>query len=200
MKATTLTFALVCLSLAAFTSSAVAQGKFVANAKKSQVSFVSEAPAEKIVGNAKGVTGTVTIGEGFKSAEGVIQVPVKNLNTGNKLRDRHLKGKDWLNAKKHPNIAFKVTGLEGAKVEKSGNKTVVNATAVGSISINGVAKETKAPVVITTITKGEKTIAKVALTFKVALADHKVAGKKGVVGNKVGKTIDIKGTVYGAMQ
>lgn len=200
MKSTTLTFALVSLSILAITSSAFAEGNFVVNKAKSQITFISEAPAEKIVGTAKNVSGTIKLGTDYKTASGSISLPVASMNTGNGLRDRHIKSKQWLNAKKNPNITFTIDSLEKATSTTAGAKTTVKGIAVGKITVNGVAKAAKANIVLTILKKESKTIAKVAVTFKVKLKDHKIAGKRGVVGNKVGKVIDIKGTLYGAIQ
>lgn len=199
MNTSSITFALATLGLVAMSAPAFAQTLTI-NKKKSKVSFVSEAPAEKIVGVAKGVEGTVKIGEGFKTASGTVSVPVKTMNTGNDTRDEHMHSAKWLNAKANPNIAFTITGLEGSKVKVEGKKTVVKAVAVGSIKVNGVSQPTKAPVVITTLKKGDTTIAKIQLAFNVKLADHKVAGTEGVVGNKVGKLIAVTGVLYGTMK
>lgn len=199
MNTSSITFALATLGLVAMSAPAFAQTLTI-NKGKSKVSFVSEAPAEKIVGVAKGVEGTVKIGEDYKSASGTVSVPVKSMNTGNDTRDDHMRSAKWLNAKANPNISFVITGLDGANVKTTGDKTVVKATAVGSINVNGVSKPTKAPVVITTLKKGDKTIAKIQLAFNVKLADHKVSGTEGVVGNKVGKLIAVKGTLYGSMK
>ena len=199
MNTSTITFALATLGLVAMSAPAFAQ-TLTFDKKKSKVSFVSEAPAEKIVGVATGVEGKVELGEDFKTASGSVSVPVKSMKTGNNTRDEHMRSAKWLNADANPNIAFTITGLEGSKVETKGNKTVVKATALGSINVNGISQTTKAPVVITTLKKDDKIIAKIQLAFNIKLADHKVAGTEGVVGNKVGKLIAVSGTLYGSMK
>ena len=168
------------------------------DAGKSSVSFISEAPAEKIQGTGKKLSGSIKLSLGdAPTAAGTITLPVESMETGNKLRDRHMRGGDWLNAKKNPNITFTVASLKDAKAAKDGDKTVVTGTAVGKVSVNGVEVDKEAPVTITALPG--KGIVKVETKLSVALADHKVEGKKGVVGAKVGKTIEIKGLIYGKL-
>lgn len=169
-----------------------------------QVKFVSEAPAEKIVGTADGIKGEVVfnLAELEKSA-GKISVPVKSMKTGNDQRDEHLRGADWLNAEKHPEITFELKGLKDIKVAaKEGDKQVFVAKAFGAITVNGVAKDIEADVKVSWLDekKGAKNpgdMVKVEGKFIVKLADHKVAGKRGVVGDKVGESIQIDLTLYG---
>lgn len=167
---------------------------FKVSSAKSSISFLSEAPAEKIKGTANGaVSGEVTINlANVAETTGKVIVPVKSMKTGNKLRDRHMTGKDWLNGKKHPNISFTIESLTETKLEGK----AVTAVAVGKININGVAAPAKANVLLKV--NAAKGIFKVEIKkMVVKLADHKVAGKKGVVGDKVGSSIEIKGVVYG---
>lgn len=167
---------------------------FKVDAAKSKIAFLSEAPAEKIKGTANGaLSGEVTINlANVSETTGKIILPVKSMATGNKLRDRHMKGKDWLNGKKNPNITFTIESLTGTKLEGK----AVTGTAVGKININGVSAPAKANVVLKVA--AAKGIFKVEIKkMVIKLADHKVAGKKGVVGDKVGTTIEISGVVYG---
>ena len=170
------------------------------NPERSQIVFVSEAPAEKIKGTAKGVKGSIKINmDDVSKTSGQLMFPVKNMDTGNKMRDRHLQGRDWLNAKKNPMITFNVEGLKDARIKEGKNKIVIKAKAVGSVVVNGVTAPNTADVTITIATGAKKGAhaVKVEPKLQVALADHEVEGKRGVVGNKVGKTIDIEGLIYG---
>lgn len=164
---------------------------------KSYIKFVSTAPAEVIKGTSPDIKGQVKFNmDALEETTGELSVEVKTLDTGNKMRDRHLAGKDWLNAKKNPKITFTIEGLKNIKqTEATKKKTVYTATTVGKITVNGVAKATEAPVTITIGAGGGKI--KVEPKFIVKLADHNVAGKKGAVGDKVGEKIDIEGLVYG---
>ncbi len=147
---------------------------------KNQIVFVSEAPAEKIKGTAKKITGEVKMNfDDLSKTTGKISFPVDTMETGNRMRDRHLKGDDWLNAKKNPNIVFTVTGLSDIKKTKDTGKVLkFSAVANGTVNVNGVDAPNKAKVTIT-IAKSAKKGAypvKIEPILKVALADHKVEG------------------------
>lgn len=190
-------FALKMILLAlVFPASAMAQDAALElDASRSKISFVSTAPAEKIVGTAEDVSGTVKLNLEKLDGTGKLSFPVEKMNTGNKLRDKHLVGKDWLNAKANPTITFELTSITDTKdVKREGTQVEFTGTANGNVTVNGVSAPSKAEVKVKLDTA--KNIARIEPTFKVKLADHKVEGKKGVVGDKVGETIDITGVLY----
>jgi polyisoprenoid-binding protein YceI len=77
---------------------------------KSHVTFVSDAPLETMTGKSSKVTGTLTVDPSdITKAKGSFKVPVVSLRTDNDLRDEHLQGDGWLDAKKNPNIHFEIT-------------------------------------------------------------------------------------------
>jgi polyisoprenoid-binding protein YceI len=183
-------------------ATAAFDGKVRANALK----FVSDAPAEKIEGVAPGSTGRVTFDlANLEKTSGTLSVPVAKMKTGNDMRDDHMRGPEWLDAAKHPEITVKIEKLEGIRVaDKKGAKQSLTATAVGTITIHGKAAPLKAKVDITWMDSNPKRAkkakgdwVKVSTKFSVALANHGVKGKAGVVGSKVGKTIEIEGIFYG---
>jgi polyisoprenoid-binding protein YceI len=187
---------LVMFSVSSASAQSIGEGSktFGINASKSAIKFVSNAPAEKIQGTANGkISGEVTINlADVKETTGKISFPVDSMETGNKLRDRHMKGKDWLNAKKNPNVTFTLTGISDATVAGG----AVTGVAVGKVNVNGKDADAKATIEMKYL--AEKGLFKVEIKdFKVKLANHDVAGKKGVVGNKVGETIEITGVIYG---
>ena len=170
------------------------------DAKKSSIKFVSDAPAEKIVGTAKGLSGDLKLNlDDISKTSGKLMFPVKSMNTGNDLRDEHLHGKDWLNAEAHPNIVFTVKGLEGAKVTDAGKAVSISAVALGTVNVNGVDAPAKAPVEIKILKEagGDGHTVKVEPTLNVELEKFKIKGKRGTIGSKVAKSVAITGTVYG---
>ena len=150
--------------------------------------FVSEAPLEKIVGVSEGILSLKGDFANLTGLKAKVSIPVTSMKTGNDIRDNHLQGADWLNAKANPNITFTTKRIEVIKQKGDANKGKASLRAVGDIRINGVSQEITAPVKI----KWNAKTVKVKTKFSVALADFKVKGAKGVVGNKVGKEIKIK--------
>ena len=112
---------------------------------KGTIKFLSDAPLEKIVGNAPS-TGTFTIDTSDLAAmRGEASVQVASMKTGNDIRDEHLRGDDWLEANKYPTIKFviKSAAADGDLVTK-GDVTGGNVVLTGDLSIHGVTKEIKA--------------------------------------------------------
>lgn len=166
---------------------------------RSSITFVSDAPGERIVGTAEGLSGTIQTDLAAPAqTTGTVQFAVEDMETGNALRDRHMRGDQWLNGDANPNIVFTIERLDNVTTNTDGARTDITGTAVGTISVNGVAAPATAQVVIAANTE-TKTI-RVQPEFTVRLADHNVTGRDGSIGDTVGETIDISGTVYGAWE
>ena len=154
-----------------------------------QARFISDAPVEKIVGTAP-VTGNFVIDfEKPDTVKGKFAVPVAKMKTGNDRRDAHLRGAEWLNADKCPMIEFVAKSSE-VKEAKPANESGISALKLmvkGEMTINCVSQ----PVIAKVIVKRKADMVKIGGKFEVKLADFKVAGKKGIVGKKVGKTIQV---------
>jgi polyisoprenoid-binding protein YceI len=165
---------------------------FAIDGSKSQIKFLSDAPAEKIPGTAEGASGEIKVADAANPASttGKVSVAVDKMKTGNDLRDKHLKGPDWLNAGSNPTISFAIDKVEITKVE--GNRATGKAHGTFTLNGKGVAKVVSIDIAYA----ADKNALKVTGKFKVSLKDHAVAGKAGVVGNKVGEQIDIDMTLY----
>ena len=177
--------AFCCVVLASMT---FAQAEPVQLTLKGNPEFLSEAPLEKIVGVSEG---TLTLKGDFgdlKTLKASASIPVTSMRTGNDIRDEHLQSETWLNAKANPNITFTSLSVDVLKQKGNGDKGKAQLAVKGEISINGVAK----PLETTVKIKWSKKSVKVKTKFSIALADFNVKGSEGTVGNKVGKTIDIK--------
>ncbi|MES2766535.1 MAG: YceI family protein [Bacteroidota bacterium] len=172
-----------------------------------QIKFYSKAPAEDIEGAANGIDGSFIIDpSNVEATTGTFTVAIKSMKSGIEMRDKHMQGPEWLGADKNPDIKYVVTKIIDVQtVSSDKGKAVVKGIAVGNFFLNGVAKEIKAPVTITYVPESDATRKKadgdfvmVQTEFKVVLKDFNIAGKKGMVGSKVGDTIDIKANLYGA--
>lgn len=165
------------------------------DARRSTITFTSDAPGERFVGTAGELSGTIsTDTANFAATTGTISFPVSSMNTGNTLRDRHMRGSDWLNADANPQISFTIERLEGVATSTNGNRTDVTATAHGQVTVNGVTAPATATV--TVALNAETKTGRVQTTFAVSLANHNVTGADNAIGSSVGETIDIEGTVY----
>lgn len=159
--------------------------------------FLSEAPVETIEGTVPGAKGNVTTNtEDLSQTSGTISVPVKGMKTGNKTRDKHVVGKQWLEAKKYPEITFEIGSVQVVTIDDAAEVKVAELEATGQFSLHGQTKEMTIP--LTLKWKGDKV--KVSAEFEVALADYAVKGKKGVVGKRVGTSIKLTANLTGAVQ
>lgn len=116
---------------------------------EAQVLFTSPAPLENIVGKSNRVVGYAVAGpaEGPAALVGAHWVlPVNSIATGIPLRDSHLAGEDWLDARAHPTIEFKLTRVEDiAHVKEGEGYSTWSATLIGQMTIHGVTRELRVP-------------------------------------------------------
>jgi polyisoprenoid-binding protein YceI len=167
--------------------------------------FLSDAPLEKIAGTAKGVSGQFTLdASNLEATTGTITVQVMSMKSGVSKRDEHMYDEEWLDAEKFPTITFQVLKLEGVQVT-SDNGITIKAQAVGKFTLHGVSKEMKIPITMKYVKESEATKKRAAgdlvminANFSVALKDYNVKGKGGIVGSKVGETIQLEAALFGA--
>jgi polyisoprenoid-binding protein YceI len=69
--------------------------------------------------------------------------------------------------------------------------------ASGQVSIHGVSQPLTASAVIDAFETNSKKKVKISTQFKVTLNDFKIKGKEGLVGDKVGESIDIETVLKG---
>jgi len=115
----------------------------VSNDGKSRVTFVSDAPLETMTGKSSKVTGSLTVDPAdITNTKGSFKVPVVSLRTDNDLRDEHLQGDGWLDAKKNPNIHFEITevvlGKKSSRELKKGKDTKVQVK--GKFTAHGISR------------------------------------------------------------
>lgn len=167
--------------------------------ERSEIDWESDAPAEKILGEASSLSGTIELDlENPEATSGSISFPVESMKTGNSTRDKHLQSKAWLDAKKHPDITFEVKKLEDVeKSEKDDGRIDIEATAVGTVEVKGVKSEEKATISAAILPDKKKI--RVQPELEISLDDYEVKGRKGgTIGRDVAKTIEIEGVLYGA--
>lgn len=119
-------------TFAALTISLTASASFV-DAGDHEVEFLATGPGGmKIKGEGEGLSASESGGK-LK-----ITVPVTNLKTGIKLRDRHLR--KYLEADVHPNAILEV---ERSSLKLPGNDKEVESSATGNFTLHGVTKPVK---------------------------------------------------------
>ena len=173
---------------------------------KNQIRFVSSAPLEEIHGTAAEISGELILDPtNLEGMTGKIEVQVASMETGIEKRDAHLHSADWLDEKQFPVIVFEIAGLKDVSVEGGKDRAVIKGLAMGTFSLHGVAKEMEIPFEATYLLASEQTKKRapgdffvVKGEFQIALKDFDIAGARGLVGNRVGKKIDLKTNFFGS--
>lgn len=162
---------------------------------KGQARFVSDAPLEKINGTGAAMGEVNFDPKEPGSVSGKISVPLSSMETGNTKRDEHLRSAEWLEADKCPDISFEFNGAK--LLNQSENQGVVSykLEVEGQFSVHCVTK----PLKTTVILKTKEGKVKVNSKFPVTLKDHAIKGKDGVMGSKVGNTVEASVALNGSL-
>lgn len=142
--------ALAIATALAFPTAALAQAKrFDVHASGgSRIAFESDATLETITGVSSSVTGRIDVDPAdLTTVSGRIEVPVASLRTGVDLRDEHLRGESWLDARRFPKAVFEITGVQGARALRVGGTTRLRIR--GRFTLHGVTREITAPAEVT---------------------------------------------------
>jgi polyisoprenoid-binding protein YceI len=108
--------------------------------------FKVDAPLESINGSANGVSGTVTFDPEHPGATtGKIVVAANTLMLPNTMQQGHMRGGQWMDVAKFPEISFEEKELRNTKTEGD----VTTADAVGTFTCKGVSKEMTIPIKLT---------------------------------------------------
>lgn len=172
---------------------------------EAQVLFTSRALLEHIVGKSNRVVGyavaeptldTVSIA----GAHWVL--PVSSIATGIPLRDSHLAGEDWLDARAYPTIEFTLTRMEDVALIKKGEGfSTWSATLIGQMTIHGVTRELRVPDTrISLLDESERTasiapgnLMFIKSSYSVRLSDYGIVNKD--VPDKVSDQINLEQTL-----
>ena len=160
----------------------------------SKVTFVSDAPLETMTGTSKKVSGSLSLDPAdISKTTGTFKVPVVSMRTGNDLRDEHLQGDGWLDAKKTPNVVFQITEVVLGKKDslelKEGKNRKVQVE--GKFTAHGVTK----PVVAKGTVNWSGNTLRIKADFTVALEDHNVSVPSIVrlkVANDIAVSVDLR--------
>ena len=181
----------VCLSLSVVAHAEATNFKV----QGSKAKFISDAPLETMEGTTNKVSGVLTVDPSdISKTTGKFKVPVKSLDTGNDLRDEHLQGDGWLDAKKSPYLHFEITevvlGKKSSNELKQGKETKVQVK--GNFTAHGITK----PVTANGKVKWSGSEIQVKADFPVVLTDHDISVPSIVrlkVANEIAVSVDLRG-------
>jgi polyisoprenoid-binding protein YceI len=186
---------LVGLTIGASTASAQAKTFKVDGNGGSSIQFVSDAPLEKFTGKTTSLSGEITVDPAkADKGKGEIKADVATIKTNVALRDEHLAGENWLDAKKYPHAKFVITKISGGTALKPNDLTELKIA--GKFTIHGVTKDVNTTAKVR-YTPGAKAALRVQSSFTIHLEDYKVSIPK-IVSLKVSPDIvvnvDLKAT------
>lgn len=161
-------------------------------AKLNVMTAESETDLENFTAVTNVISGKIMFDAKAKTGSGEIKVDGKSIKTGVELRDEHMRGKDWFNFDKNPDVVFKSTKVS----HKEGDMYDV----MGNLTLNGITKPVSA-VARVKLTKANEVTKQmkiagdalaVRLTFDIMLKDfgikHPALGA-GRVSNKMPVTV-----------
>ncbi len=189
--------AVVFCSLGSFASAqSISYSLSDANGKK-QIVFESKAPVEYMEGTAEGITGTIVmdVSKPNLALQASVGVPVDRMQTGNEMRDEHMRSDAWLNAARYPGIRFELSPGSDTTVTKKG-EGVWAVKADGLFTLKGVTKPVTVP--LTLKQSGKKIF--IDGRFTVHLEDYGVNGPIGIkmIGMKVSPDVQVVLNLTGA--
>ena len=114
----------------------------------SRVTFQSDAPLETMDGVSTDTQGSVTVNVAnpAQGLTGRVQVTVASLRTGSDMRDDHMRGANWLDAARNPNIVFEIRRTNLTAALQPGQ--AMTGTVTGRFSLHGVTRDVTAPVTV----------------------------------------------------
>lgn len=115
---------------------------------QSRVLFTSDAPLETVDGISTQTVGTfaVDVADPSRGLSGRVEVATSSLRTGNDLRDEHLRGTNWFDARRFPDISLQLTGTDIAT--PLAPNAAVRGAVRGRFTLHGVSRDVTARVTV----------------------------------------------------
>lgn len=183
-----LTFALVFVLLTAVMASAAEYT--VMPGGGNEVKFVSKAVGETFDGTTDQISGSFTVDPDDLSApvSGSLEIPVRSLDTGIKLRNEHM-FKNHLHPDEYPTMEFTLTGLKDAPAALPvGEATEL--TGVGTFTCHG---ETNPLEPMLTVTRNDNGSLSVHADWTITLDDYNIERPQFLI-VKLAETQDVSAT------
>jgi len=165
---------------------------------KGKFKFTVDGPKEAIFGTAAGQASLSGDIADITSIKGSITVTVKTMETGNTVRDEHLRSPDWLDEAKYPTIVFDVesVALDGAISEEKGMKTA-KVKVKGKFTLRGFTKPMTTDATLKWKADGR---AKISTSFTIALADFQIEKPGNDYAKLVGDDVACEAILAGRLQ
>jgi polyisoprenoid-binding protein YceI len=134
VKRTNLFVALGVLSLALGTGFALARAEtFRITGSQNLATVQSQTSVENFVGRTNKVSGELSFDQSAKTGSGTVTVEGTTIQTGNAVRDGHMRSAQWMNFEKFPEIKFETTKVTHTKGDEY--------NVAGKLSMSGQTKD-----------------------------------------------------------
>ncbi len=165
----------------------------VDNDHSSLIFAVSHAGISYTYGRFEKCGGQILLHEDRQKSRFDFEVDVASINTNSRLRDDHLRGEEFFDAAKHPQIKFSSTSVEIDPV--SGDYTVT-----GAMLMHGVERNVRMPVTLTGIGKGPlgKTRGGFMTRFTINRSDFGIDAMPKIIGDQIAITFSFEGILSDA--
>ncbi len=164
------------------------------------VGFESDAPIETINGISTQAKGKLSVNlKAPSKTRGTVSISVASISTGNKVRDGHLQGKMWLDAKAHPNITFEIVSLSFNTSAALADGVKLKGKVTGKLTIKGKTKKITAPIRVGYLKSNaalkkahiQGNAVRIRAKFDVTLADFGIKAPDHL-GPKLAKTVQVR--------
>jgi polyisoprenoid-binding protein YceI len=134
----------------------------------------SDTSVENFVGRTNKVTGELRFDPAAKTGGGVIIVEGSSIQTGNTVRDGHMRSAQWMNFDKHPQVRFETTSVK----HETGDQYQVT----GKLSMSGATRDVTATATLRFLPASDSTrqlgfqgdVVNLRTSFMVKLSDFSV--------------------------
>jgi len=173
-------------------------------AANSQITIFSRAPLEDFTTVSNRVSGEWRVDpKNLESTRGRFAMRIEDLRTGLDVRDRDLRGPDWFDAARFPEIKIEISRVTGVK--KTGPNTA-SMTLVGVCSMHGHTNPVSIPATLAyldesplTMKLGGGDVIRIRAEFTLRLSDFGVTGPPGteMIGFRVANEQEVKVALVG---
>jgi len=176
-------------------------------AGNNQVSIFSQSTLEDFTTVCNRTSGQCELDpKNLGSFRGRFSLRVEDLRTGIELRDNHLRGPDWLDAARFPEVVIEITGVEEVKRTEGNSATL---KLLGTCTLHGKSSPLRIPGTLTyldetpvTMKRVKGDLLRIRAEFEIKLSDYGITGPAGsdTIGLKVSDVQAIRTTVFGSTE
>ncbi|MBP9025359.1 MAG: YceI family protein [Phycisphaerae bacterium] len=176
-------------------------------AGNSQVTVFSRSTLEDFTTVCNRVSGEWQVDpKNLETFRGRFSLRVEDMHTGIELRDRDMRGAEWFDAARYPEVVIEISRAENVR-PASANSASMNL--VGTCTMHGQTNPVSIPATLAYMVESPQTmklvkgdVIRIRAEFTVKLSDYGITGPRGseIIGVKVSDEQEVKVTIFGATE